>query len=114
MVQFSLPTIICILAQNAFFAQTPPFFAQTTSFFAHKSYPRAFFTPKRLQLFGHISDLPSTTVRPPPSSPLPARKGRPAPPAQPPPRGLGGVSGFETHREKEGVGLPRRICLPET
>ena len=69
MMQFSLPTKIrFFLPINAFYAQAPPppFVAQTPSFFAHKSYPRAFFMPKRLQLLGHIPDVPSTPARPVP------------------------------------------------
>ena len=77
MMDFFCPQKFVFFSQNAFFAQTPSFFAQTPSFFAHKSYQRVFFTQKRLQLFGHIPDVPSTPARPPP----------PGPPPPPPPPG---------------------------
>ena len=66
--------------------QTPSFLPRP-SFFAHKSYPRAFFTPKRFQLFGHIPDVPNfpwlryVPPRPPRAPPPsnPARPGRARP-----------------------------------
>ena len=61
-------------------------------FLCPQSYPGAFFTPKRFQLFRHIPDVPGTPARPspptpPPTQPDPARPCRPASPprAQAPP-----------------------------
>ena len=90
MMQFSFPTKFTFLQQNAFFFQTTPFFRQIPSLFPHTFSPRAFFTPKRLQLFGHISDVPSTPAPPPPFQPPspppgPARPDPAAPPRRPPP-----------------------------
>ena len=54
--------------------------------FAHQFSLRASFTPKRLQPFGHVSDVPKTPAHPPPPPILPSQPGpaQPGPPFQPP------------------------------
>ena len=47
MMHFFLPTKMSFLPKK----KAPPIFAQTPPIFAHEFSPRAFFTPKRLQLF---------------------------------------------------------------
>ena len=73
---FCLPTKICCLPTKCILCPEPPpppFVAETPSFFA----PRAFFTPKRLQLFRHIPDVPSTPASLATSSTAPLRRRTP-------------------------------------
>ena len=64
----------------------PPFFSQTHLTLFHKFSPRAFFSMKRLQLFGQNPDIPTAPSRsPPPQYPPPGPTRAAAIPPPPPP-----------------------------
>ena len=67
------------------FSRPPHSFPRPPPTLFHKFSPRAFFTPKRLQLFGHNPDVPTAPARPPipDARPDPLRR-PPAPPTQRP------------------------------